>query len=408
MSHYLIICTVRTQGYEVSDVITKFYGQIDETKTTAHQKRTLEAIAKCRTAALGGHIDSCDQCGHIRVSYNSCRNRHCPKCQGVEKEMWVIQQEDALLPVAYFHVVFTIPHELNDLCLHHPGFMYDLLMKSAWHTINTLSKDPKWLGANPAATMVLHTWSQTLVLHPHVHCIVPNGGLTSNGSWQFPKKGNGNFLFPVVSMQNIFRAYFMSLLHQAILKGQIKPPDEVKSKASYYKWKDSLFTKKWVVYTKKPFSGADHVIKYLARYTHRVAITNHRIVDINEHSVTFSYKDYKDDAKQKLMTLTGVEFVRRFAMHIVPLGFRKVRQYGFMSNACRQKQIAKARKALGLAQKALLTKAERKVAAVERLFGISDPCRCHKCNKGLMVTLEVISPNKDPPTPLKKPIVIPI
>ena len=166
---------MRTQGYEVSDVITKFYGQIDQTKTTAHQKRTLEAISNCRTAALGGHIDSCDQCGHIRVSYNSCRNRHCPKCQGVEKEMWVIQQEDALLPVAYFHVVFTIPHELNDLCLHHPGFMYDLLMKSAWHTIKTLSKDPKWLGATPAATMVLHTWSQTLVLHPHVHCIVPNG-----------------------------------------------------------------------------------------------------------------------------------------------------------------------------------------------------------------------------------------
>ena len=200
----------------------------------------------------------------------------------------------------------------------------------------------------------------------------------------------------------------MSFLHQAILKGQVKPPDEVKSKTSYYRWKDSLFSKKWVVYTKKPFSGAYHIIKYLARYTHRVAITNHRIVDINDHSVTFSYKDYKDNAKQKMMTLSGVEFVRRFAMHIVPLGFRKVRQYGFMSNACRQKQIARARTALGVAHKALLTKAERKEAALERLFGMSDPCRCHKCQKGSMITLEVISPNKDPPTPLKKPTVIPI
>ena len=163
--------------YEVADIIRQFLPQMNKKKMRVHHKRTLSALEKCRTAALGGHIDACDECGHLKISFNSCRNRNCPKCQGLNKEMWIIQQEDMLLPVAYFHVVFTLPHELNELCLHQPKFMYDLLFKAAWHTIDTLAKDPKWLGAKTAATMVLHTWSQTLVLHPHVHLIVPNGGL---------------------------------------------------------------------------------------------------------------------------------------------------------------------------------------------------------------------------------------
>lgn len=311
-----------------------------------------------------------------------------------------MQQQDALLPIAYFHVVFTIPHELNSLCLHHPGYMYDLLMKAAWHTINTLSNDSKWLGAKSAATMVLHTWSQTLALHPHVHCIVPNGGITKDGRWQFPKRGNGNFLYPVVSMQKIFRGYFLSNLHQAIVRGDVKFKNPKFTKRQYLVWKDSLYNKKWVVYTKKPFSGTDHVIKYLARYTHRIAITNQRIVEVSDHSVSFSYKDYKDGAKQKVMTLKGDEFVRRFSMHIVPLRFRKVRQYGFLSNACRQKDINIARKALGVVHAKLLTKAERKAATIIKLFGVSESCQCKKCHVGKMITIEIIIPNKDPPCKL--------
>ena len=352
-------------------------------------------MSKCRTAELGGHIDKCDSCGNLRVSYNSCRNRNCPKCQGVEKEMWVIQQEDTLLPVAYFHVVFTLPHELNGLCLLHPDFMYDLLLKSAWHTINTLAKDKKWMGAHTAATMVLHTWSQTLVLHPHAHCIVPNGGLTQNGKWQFPKRGNGNFLFPVIAMQKIFKGYFMQMLGKEIQNLHL--PTDFPTSYNYRKWKDGLYQKNWVVYTKKPFSGASHVIQYLARYAHRIAITNHRIISMNDTHVTFSYKDYKDGAKTKTMTIEGIEFVRRFALHVLPLRFRKVRHYGFLSNASRKKSIAIARNALKVKHTELLTRAQRKAEAIKRLFGVSANDCCPKCKQGTLKVIEIIVSNKDPP-----------
>ena len=225
--------------YEVAQVIDQHLADLDKYNLPFHHIRTLNAISNCRTAALGGHIDACNHCGHQEISYNSCRNRHCPKCQGLAKEMWIIQQEDMLLPVAYFHVVFTIPHELNELCLHHPKKMYDLLFHAAWHTIKTLSLDKQWLGAKPAATMVLHTWSQTLVLHPHLHCIVPNGGIDDDGKWKFPKRGNGNFLYPVKAMQKIYRGYFMQHLMSMLANDHIafknKPP------SSLYLWKDRLY-----------------------------------------------------------------------------------------------------------------------------------------------------------------------
>lgn len=202
--------------YELAQIIERFLPRMNLSKMPSDHRRTLEAIRDCRTAALGGHVDACDECGDLRISYNSCRNRHCPKCQGLNKEMWLIQQEDMLLPVAYFHLVFTLPHELNELCRYQPKFMYNLLFQSAWHTLNTLALDAKWLGAKTAATMVLHTWSQTLVLHPHVHCIVPNGGITKDGTWQFPNRGNGNFLFPVKAMQKLYKGHFMANLKKKI------------------------------------------------------------------------------------------------------------------------------------------------------------------------------------------------
>lgn len=379
--------------YEVAEVIRQFLPQMNTTKMLVHHRKTLSALRRCRTAELGGHINGCNDCGHIRISYNSCRNRHCPKCQGVNKEMWIVQQEDMLLSVAYFHVVFTLPHELNELCLHQPKFMYDLLFQAAWHTLKTFAKDPKWLGAKTAATMVLHTWSQTLILHPHVHCIVPNGGLTKETNtfrWQFPKqskgKREGNFLFPITGIKKVYKGYFLAQLKSAIDRGELPLPPNFPMGKNYQAWKDVLYKKEWVVYTKKPFSskgGVKHVVNYLGRYSHRVALTNYRVKNINENEVVFQYKDYKDGAKKKLMTLAGTEFLRRFCLHILPPGFRKVRQYGFMSNASKSKSLELARLALGEKMKQLLTRKERKEKALERLFG-EKVNRCPCCEKGIM------------------------
>ncbi len=388
--------------YEMAEVIRQFLPQMDKRKMLVHHRKTLNALQRCRTAELGGHIDECNDCGHLRISYNSCRNRNCPKCQGVNKEMWIIQQEDMLLPIACFHVVFTLPHELNELCLHQPKFMYNLLFKSAWHTLNTLSNDPKWVGAKTAATMVLHTWSQTLILHPHVHCIVPNGGLTKEGTWQFPKRGKSNFLFPVAAMNKLYKGFFLSQLKAAIEQGELQLPPGFPFGKKYKIWKNALYKKEWVVYTKKPFAGVKKVVNYLARYSHRVALTNHRIKNIENDRVIFEYKDYKNEAKKKLMTLSGTEFLRRFCLHILPHGFRKIRQYGFCSNASKSKLLQQARLALGEKLRQLLTRKERKEKALHRLFGEKEN-RCPCCEKGIMVGIyswEVVSKktkNKSPP-----------
>jgi hypothetical protein len=391
----------------VADVIRQFLPQVNKHKMLVHHRKTLSALERCRTAAMGGHIDECNHCDYLKISYNSCRNRHCPKCQGVKKEMWIVQQEDMLLPVAYFHIVFTLPHELNELCIYNPRVLYKLLFDSAWHTLNTLAKDKKWLGAKAAATMVLHTWSQTMILHPHVHCIVPNGGVTKDGDWQFPKRGNSNFLFPVTAMKKIYKGYFMAMLKSAIDAGKLSLPPGFPKGYNYKKWKDILYQKDWVVYTKKPFAGVKHVVNYLARYSHRVAITNHRIKDITDDKVTFIYKHYKDNAKKKKMTLEGTEFLRRFCLHILPRGFRKVRQYGFLSNASKAKLLAQARAALGERVKILLTRKERKALAIQRLFKGQSDRICPYCKKGQLIPMyswEAPFKNKSPPISRHRPV----
>ena len=391
--------------YELAEVIHRFWGRL-KGSLSAYQFAVLWAIERCRTAALGGHIDACDTCGHLRISYNSCRNRHCPKCQGVNKEMFIIEQEELLLPVAYYHVVFTLPHDLNELYIRNPKVMYGLLFESAWYTLNTLAKDKNWLGAKTAATMVLHTWSQTLNLHPHVHCIVPNGGLDKEGNWRYPSKsgadGQGRFLFPVAAMKKLYRGYFMAQLKAKFEGGELDLPPDFPMDRAYKKWKDVLYQKEWVVYTKKPFSGVNKVIDYLARYSHRVALTNHRIKNITEEEVTFEYKDYKDGAKKKLMTLKGEEFLRRFTLHILPKGFRKVRKYGLVSNASKKTDIPKARAALGFRlQIAISNRKERKAKALERLFG-KNAHRCPYCKKGEMKTVSILPPERAPPMKIQK------
>ena len=385
-------------SYEVADIISLHRPQL-KGHLSAHQLRTLSALERCRTEGLGSHVDGCDVCGYLQISYNSCRNRHCPKCQGLNKEMWIIQQEDMLLPVAYFHVVFTLPHELNGLCQYNPKWMYGLLFKAAWYTINTLAKDPKWIGAQTAATMVLHTWSQTMCLHPHVHCIVPNGGLTKEDQWQYPRRGTGNLLFPVAAMKRLNRGYLMAQINLAIKQKLLRLSPNFPKGKNYKAWKDNLYEKEWVVYTKKPFSGVKQVVNYLARYSHRVAITNHRIQSIEDGKVQFNYKDYREGAKRKTMCLQGQEFLRRFCQHILPQGFRKVRQYGFLSNASKAKSLALARKALGQKEKQLLSKAERKDLAIKRLFK-ERARKCPCCEVGILKPLHELLSNKDPPASL--------
>jgi hypothetical protein len=393
--------------YEVSGILQKYLPKIDVTKYSYHQRRTLWALRDCRTAALGGHVDACDECGVIKISYNSCRNRHCPKCQGIEKEMWMIAREEELLPITYFHVVFTLPHELNELCRYAPQTMYDMLFESAWKTLSQFGYDKRWLGAQIGATMILHTWGQNLSLHPHVHCIVPNGGLAAptrpspkgkeNFEWQFAKKGNEKFLFPVAAMKSVYRALYMKALHEKIqAKTMTLPPDFPTEKKAYQAWKNALFAKDWVIYAKRPFGGPKQVIEYLGRYTHKVAISNHRLQSIDNETVTFEYKDYKADGVKKNMTLQAEEFIHRFAQHILPAKFRRIRHYGFLSNASKAKSLAAARKSLAVKAQQRSDRATRKALARERLLG-QNPDRCTCCKTGTMQRVAILPPTRAPP-----------
>jgi hypothetical protein len=317
--------------FEVADVLTRFWDKKQALNLNGWQIRTLDAIRRCRTAALGGHVDACDGCGNISISYNSCRNRHCrvvgpPKCQGEKKEEWIAKRESELLPVPYFHVVFTLPSELNPLALQHPKVVYDTLFSAAWQTIKIFSKDPKHLGAEAGMVAVLHTWGQQLSLHPHLHCIVPGGGVDKVGNWK-KAKTEGKFLFPVKAMSIVFRAKYL-----VELKSKLK--DELSQTII-----NELYKKAWVVFAKKPFESPKSVVEYLGRYTHKVAISNHRIRNIDENTVTFSYKDYKTGAQIKEMTLSHGEFIRRYSQHILPKGLMRIRHYGMLSSTWKRQKL---------------------------------------------------------------------
>lgn len=290
--------------------------------------RSLRAIERCRTAALGGHLDQCSDCSYKRISYNSCRNRHCPKCQNTNKERWIMAREDDLLPTSYFHVVFTIPSELNAYCLKFPKDLYGLLMDCSRQTLVLFANDPKHWGAELGSISLLHTWGQNLSLHPHVHIIVPGIAPTNDNRWIIPKKSNGKFLFPVKQLSVVFRGKFMEALRKVL-----KEKNTALKKTEI----EALYQKGWVVYAKAPFGGPKQVVEYLGRYSHKVAISNHRIKGLEEGKVTFSYKDYADGSKQKLMRLEAEEFLRRFCLHILPPGFMKIRHYGFLSSRGKKK-----------------------------------------------------------------------
>lgn len=300
--------------------------------------KTLSAIKYCNTSALGGHVYQCDSCGQIKISYNSCRNRHCPKCQSYAKELWIYERRKSLLPTQYFHVVFTVPEELNSLILFNQKELYSVLFKSVSETLSELSRDKKYLGADIGFTTLLHTWGQNLMNHPHIHCIIPGGGLSLDRSkWiNFKKK----FFIPVKVLSRKFRGKFLYYVNELYLKNKLKFPSnisELGSRDVFSQFKDSLYKKEWIVYSKPPFGGAEHVLQYLSRYTHRVGISDNRIIKVDNDAVVFKWRDYKDNNKEKVMTLNPQEFIRRFTMHILPDRFVKIRHYGILGN--RNKQL---------------------------------------------------------------------
>ena len=322
--------------FEVADIIRAHGNSFIKSRRswlTWFHLRVLFAIEHCRTAALGGHLDRCRRCGHEATSFNSCRSRHCPKCQTNARDQWLAERHKELLPVNYVHVVFTIPHELSWLALQNKKVVYDLLFRASAATLREIAADPKQLGAEIGFLSVLHTWGQNLQHHPHVHCVIPAGGLTpDHRRWVRPRYA---FFLPVKVLSRVFRGKFIAGLKNAFGQGKLRFPGSLRGLAeqkAFHAFLRPLFRNDWVVYAKRPFGGPEHVLHYLARYTHRVAISNHRIVNLADGKVTFRWKDYAHKSKQRLMTVTAEEFLRRFLLHTLPRGFVRIRFCGFLAS----------------------------------------------------------------------------
>ncbi len=317
-----------------------------------HQLKVMSAIEHCRTAALGGHVEACTDCGHWRIAYNSCRNRHCPKCQGVAARTWLAAREADLLPVGYFHVVFTLPAEIAAIAFHNKALLYDLLFKTASETTLTIAADPKHLGARIGITAVLHTWGSAMTHHPHIHMIVPGGGIAPDGDrWISSRPA---FLLPVRVLGALFRRLFLTrllALHDAGKLAFFGQLAHLADRRAFLRHLAPVRKKRWVVYAKPPFAGPEAVLAYLSRYTHRVAISNSRLLRLDEHGVTFRYKDYRRSApdRQQVMTLSADEFIRRFLLHCLPRGFHRIRHYGLLASGTRKAHLERARQLLALA-----------------------------------------------------------
>jgi hypothetical protein len=318
------------------------------------QLKVMSAIERCRTAALGGHVARCenDKCAHTIIGYNSCRNRHCPKCQGAAAREWLAEREAELLPVPYFHVVYTLPAPIADIAYQNKRVIYDLLFKASAETTITIAADPKHLGAKVAITSVLHTWGSAMTHHPHVHMIVPGGGLSADASKWIACRPN--FFLPVRVLSRLFRRLFLTMLAAAHEAGQLKffgDHADLTDNATFAAFLAPWAEAEWVVYAKQPFGGPEEVLRYLSRYTHRVAISNRRLISLDEDGVTFRYKDYRRDGvdRQRVMTLGTDEFIRRFLLHLLPRGFHRIRHYGLLSASARKANLARARELLAVA-----------------------------------------------------------
>jgi hypothetical protein len=344
-----------------------------------HVLKVMQAITHCRTAAMGGHLDACDTCDFTRISYNSCRNRHCPKCQTVNKERWIEARKADLLNVGYFHVVFTLPDLLNPIAYHNPHILYDLLFKAAAETLTELAADKKYLGAQIGFTSILHTWGQNLMHHPHLHVVVPGGGLNAQGKWIPSKK---KFFIPVKVLSRKFRGKFLADLKHAELQFFGTTAD-LQHPASFQRLLTSLYQKEWVVYCKPPFKNAGCVVEYLGRYTHRVAISNSRIMKLDDDRVTFKWRDYKDANQPKEMTVAADEFIRRFLIHVLPPGFTRIRHYGFLSPRNKATRLQLCKKLTRTPVSALPETKRTTLELLQQILGKDFAC-CPCCRVGHM------------------------
>jgi hypothetical protein len=364
---------------ELADIFRRYGECFEQThRVSAGEHKVLRAVSVCRTPELGGHLERCDACGFERPAYNSCRNRHCPKCQSLAKARWLERQTAELLPVGYFHLVFTLPHELNRLILAHKKIILSLLFKAVSETLLEFGRSR--LGGTLGIIAVLHTWDQTLKDHFHLHCLVPAGALSLDHSrWIGPRP---NFLFPVTALSQVFSGKFLDLLHRACEKGKIPAADnEIKASRQ----------KSWVVYAKKPFGSPQTVLDYLGRYTHRVALSNDRILKVQNGLVTLSYRDRKDQDRKKALPLEAHEFIRRFLLHVLPEGFMRIRHFGFLANRSKKQALTQCRKLLGANPASLQSPSESAKDLLLRITGI-DLNRCPSCHNGTLIVVAELPP----------------
>jgi len=380
---------------EVADVFRRYgeaYRQEHGASLSIAQRRVMTAIEVCRTAVLGGHLEQCDHCGHKRNAYNSCGDRHCPKCQSFARFKWLQERQAELLNTQYFHVVFTLPQQIATIAYQNKRELYGILFRATAQTLLTIAADPKHLGAEIGFFAVLHTWGSNLLHHPHLHCVVTGGGLSANGSqWISCRDG---FFLPVGVLSRLFRRLFLEYLLKAFDAGKLQffsSLEPLRDRSSFLDYLAPLREAEWVVYAKRPFAGPEQVLDYVGRYTHRVAISNNRLLDIAEDKVTFRYKDYRHDAQQKTMTVEAEEFIRRFLLHVLPEGFQRIRYYGFLAHRYREEKLARCRELLDMPapEPPALEGAKDYRERYQELIGPSFG-ECPACHQGRMLVIEIL------------------
>ncbi len=376
---------------EVADLLRRLARQGRLPTLSSAQSKVVRALTACRTAALGGHVDACDECGYQAISYNSCRNRHCPKCQGTATAEWLEAQRHTLLPVRYAHVVFTLPDLLAPLALQNPRVVYGLLFRAASQTLLQVAATPRHLGARLGFLAILHTWGQNLLHHPHLHCVVPAGGLARDGSRWIPCRPG--FFLPVRVLSRLFRGKFLALLEEAQRAGTLQFHGQLhalRQPSAFRALRARAHAIEWVVYAKPPFGSPDCVLKYLARYTHRIAISNHRLLSVEQDRVSFSWKDYRHGHRQRVLTLCAVEFVRRFLLHVLPYRFVKIRYYGLLAQSQRATTLPRCRELL----RAPSEPPASAPTAAQTPGGqrASEPPRCPSCERGRLHRLHGLPP----------------
>src|ERR1700751_5675565 len=387
---------------EVADIFRRYgraYREMHGASMSTAQRRVMTAIEVCRTAALGGQIERCDACGQKRVCYRSWRNRHCNKCQSLARAEWIEHRQAELLNCEYYHVVFTVPDKIAAIAYQNKEVVYKILFQATSETLRTIANDPKHLGAEIGFFAVLHSWGSSLMHHPHLHCVVPGGGLSPDGTHWVPCQPG--FFLPVRVLSRLFRRLFLEHLQNTFDSGKLRyftALENLQDRRAFGRYLESVSTVKWVVYAKRPFAGPQQVLDYVGRYTHRVAISNNRLLDIEGGQVTFRYKDYRNSNQQRTMTLTAEEFIRRFLLHVLPHGFHRIRYYGFLSNRFRQEKRARFRQLLGMALPQVLAKQSADSDYRDRHEELSGTSLriCPVCHRGHMVVVEQLKPLTTP------------